>query len=140
MRTILSAVIVLLALAVGALHLALDFVLFKGNFAGSQASPPPGAPPLPAWPGIAPLPQLFLANFVGYLVLAIIFLAVMRRRAAVRTVVNALLILMTVATLVGWNNIHRPNPNGLGTWAIALELALIAALIVHAITLTRKRG
>ena len=89
MTKTLSALVALLALAVGALHFALDFVLFRGNFFGLPAppagaprpSPPPGPPPGFIATLIGPrLPQLFLANFILYVLLAIAFLAVSRAR------------------------------------------------------------
>jgi hypothetical protein len=138
MRSVLAALIALLSVAVGVLHVALVWVLFRGNFAGPQGGPPPGAPRLPVWPGILPLPQLFLANFIVYLVLAIAFLAATRARPAIRLAVDLLLLLTTVATLVGWNNIRRPNPRGLGTWAVAMEAALVVLLVVHGLMIRRR--
>ncbi|MFI5268212.1 MAG: hypothetical protein ACHQ7M_12630 [Chloroflexota bacterium] len=142
MRVMLSGLVVLLALAIGILHFALDFVLFRGRFISS--GPPPGAPvPGPAPGGLASLigprlPQLFVANLVLFVVLAVAFLAVSRARPSVRTAIDFLLVLAAVATLVGWNGIGRPNPRGLGRWAVTLEFALIAAALVHALIVSRR--
>src|SRR5262249_27433596 len=74
----LPIVITVLALADALLHLMLDVVLFRGNFWG-PLGPPPGAPaggpPPGAGPPPLPLPlnQLFVLNFVGYLVLIVAF-------------------------------------------------------------------
>jgi hypothetical protein len=138
MRTAVSALVALLALAVGALHFALDFVLFRGNFSGLP-QPPPGPPPGFIATLIGPrLPQLFLANFIVFVVLVIAFVAASRARTAVRAAVDVLILLATVATLVGWNGIRRPNPMGLGSWAVALEIALIVFALVHLATLRSK--
>src|SRR5512133_567043 len=77
-RWILPAIITVLALADGLVHLSLDFVLFRGNFFGpGRSGPPPGrlAPPPGGGPPQLPLPlnELFLLNFVGYVVLALLF-------------------------------------------------------------------
>jgi len=50
----LPAIIAVLALADGVVHLSLDFVLFRGNFFGSGA--PPGPPPGGAPRGSGPPP------------------------------------------------------------------------------------
>jgi hypothetical protein len=140
-RAVLGGLIVLLALGIGALHFALDFVLFRGNILGGRSGgPPPGAPRLPAWPNILPLNQLFLLNLVLFVVLAIVFLLVFRRGGVPGGVVDLLLIAATVATLVGWNNIRRPNPQGLGTWAVSMELALIVFALIHMLTLRTRRA
>jgi hypothetical protein len=140
MRALLSTLIVLLAVAIGALHFWLIFVLFRGNILGPFPRPPQGAPGLPAWPGILPLPQLFVLNLVMYLVLAAIFLLALRGGIFVQALADLLLILGTLATLWGWNNIRRPNPQGLGTWAVSFELALIALLAIHLVTLRPTRA
>ncbi len=61
---LLRIVIVVLALLDGVLHLWLNQALFRGNFFGPQQFPSPF--PLQ-------LNQLFTLNFVGYVVLAIVF-------------------------------------------------------------------
>jgi hypothetical protein len=60
----LRLLIVLLAVADGILHLALNYVLFQGNLMG----PVPFPSPLPL-----PLNELFTLNLVGYLALALAF-------------------------------------------------------------------
>src|SRR5919199_296315 len=71
---LLPAIIAILALADGILHLGLDFVIFRGNLFGPlgppPGAPPPGANPPPALP--LPLNQLFALNLVGYAVLALL--------------------------------------------------------------------
>jgi hypothetical protein len=143
MRVALAALVTLLALAVGILHFALDFVLFGGKFVST--GPPPGAPPRPGPPpgGVAGivgphLPELFVANLVVFVVLATAFVLVSRTRPPVRLAIDGLLMLATVATLVGWNGIGKPNPRGLGRWAVTLEFALIAACLVHALIVSRR--
>jgi len=142
MRTILSGIIVLLALGIGILHFALDFVLFRGNILGSFGPPPggapSGAPAMPAWPGVIPLNRLFLASLVLFLLLAILFLAFSRGPAVLRGGIDVLLIAAGAATLIGWNNIRRPNPMGLATWAVAMEIAIVVFAAVHMLTLQRR--
>src|SRR5579875_2322038 len=83
---ILGVIISLLALADGALHFALDFVLFHGRLWGSfrPSGPPPGGPgrPPPVHAGPPPGPhfslplplnELFVLNAIGYIVLVIAF-------------------------------------------------------------------
>src|SRR5581483_5167975 len=85
---ILGAIISLLALADGALHFALDYVMFHGRLWGSlhPSGPPPGGAGGPAFPAghagpppgphfSLPLPnnELFVLNALGYVVLVIVF-------------------------------------------------------------------
>src|SRR5512136_283189 len=74
---ILRIVIVILALADGVLHLLLDFVLFGGRNgppAGQRPTPPPGGPqPGPRLALPLPLNVLFLLNFIGEVVLVLLF-------------------------------------------------------------------
>ena len=145
----MAAIIVLLSLAIGILHFALDFVLFRGRIF-STPGPPPGAPPPAAAnarpPGGGPpglpfgvqLPQAFLINLILFIVLAIVFLAVMRARPLLRGIVDVILLLASAGTLWGWNLFRRPNPQGLGTWAVTMEIALIIFALAHVLTLTRR--
>lgn len=145
MKQALLAAVVVLALVTGVLHLSLEFVLFHGlaaalpgGSAGAPPGPPAGAPPPPGGPSFPfglQLPQLFLGNFLVYLVLAILVVAVSRVRAEVRALIDVLIVVMTVLTLAGWNSIGRPDPNNLGTVALVVEAALIVCAIVHALTL-----
>ncbi len=145
MAALLSAVVAALALAAGTLHLVLRAVLFGGpppsaRPRGSSAAPP-GPPPggaIPRLPGGIGLEQAFVLNFIAYLVLVALFLVTLRARPIVRAIVDLLVIAVTLATLAGWNSFHQPNPRGLGTVALILELALIAAALAHLLTLWRR--
>ena len=119
----LRSVIILLAIADGLLHLALNVVLFDGNFFGplSFASPFP-----------LPFNQLFVLNFVGYVVLAVAFWYAPRGLGRRRWLVDLVLLVYTGLSILGWLQIGRPNPQGLGFASKALEVALIVALAVHA--------
>ena len=146
MKAALTALLVLLALAVGILHFALDFVLFRGNILG-RLGPPPGAPPPPNGGGGGPsfpfglqLNQVFFANLVVFVVLAILLLAVIRAQPILPAIVDVLLIAATLYTLYGWNNLRRPNPQGLGHIAVGLEIALIVVAVVHIIVVLSRRG
>lgn len=135
---ILHPLIAVLALADGVLHLALDFILFRGNLFGSpfpagprpgtapgRSGPPPGARPL-ALP--LPLNELFLLNFVGEVVLVLLFLFVRDRLGAKRWWVNVVMIGYAAVTFVAWWLFGRPNPMGLGYLSKGIEIVLIVAL------------
>src|SRR5262249_54797486 len=109
-------------------HLALNFVLFQGNLFG----------PLP-FPSPFPLPfnQLFTLNFLGYLVLAAVFWYAPARLGRGAWAVDILLAIYAVLSIIGWLQIGRPNPLGLGVISKVLEVVLIGALVVHP---QRSRG
>jgi hypothetical protein len=136
---LLTGLIVLLALADGVLHFALDFILFRGNVFGSLG-PPPGAPPSGGGPPPFPLPlnQLFALNVIGYVVLVLIFWFGAPRLGRRRWVVDVLLILYVVVIFLGWLRVGGPNPMGLGYLSKAMELVLVIALLAHIWTLTRS--
>jgi hypothetical protein len=151
-KVFLSAIVALLALAVGILHFALDFVLFRGNIfgrlgpapgaprpSGAPSGPPAGAPRPPSFPFGLQLPQVFLANLILFVVLVIAFLLVLRGRPSLASIVDLLLVLAALATLYGWNSFNRPNPQGLGIWAVGLEIALIVFALAHAVVMGRGR-
>ena len=140
-RGALRAIIPVLALADGALHLLLDFVLFHGNFFGS---PFPAAPRLGAAPGRVgpprggprfspplPLNELFLLNFVGAVVLVLLFLYSSRWPAARRWIVDVLMIGYEAITFFAWLLFGRPNPMGLGYLSKGIEIVLVIALVAH---------
>jgi len=138
MRTVLTTILVLLAVAIGVLHFALDFVLFRGNIFVKLPRPPGGGGG-PGLPLGLDLPQLFLANLILFVILALLVIAAARAKAGVRIGIDLLLIVAALVTLYGWNNFRRPNPHGLGVWAVSMELALIVFAILHAVTLRRAR-
>lgn len=125
----LRTLIIILAIADGLLHVALNVVVFRGNFFG----------PLP-FPSAFPLPlnQLFVLNLVGYVILAVAFWAAPRVLGARQWLVDAALVVFTALSIVGWLQINRPNPQGLGYLSKALELALIVALVIHTWRTTRS--
>ena len=108
-----------------------------GSTRGSR--PPGGFPRGGGSPLLAHLPQLFVLNFLGFTALAAGFLVVRRAIVTHRLIVDVLLWLMALATLIGWFSAGRPNPRHLGTVAVLLELALIAAVIIHASILLRSQ-
>jgi len=119
---VLRSAIVILAIVDGLLHLALNVVLFRGNFFGALPFPSP-----------FPLPfnVLFSLNFVGYVVLAVAFWYAPRFLGRRRWLVDLVLLVYTVLSILGWLQIGRPNPQGLGLASKAVEVALIVALVVH---------
>jgi hypothetical protein len=108
---------------------------------GTSAAGPGGAgapPGPPSMPFPLPLNELFLLNFLGFVVLVLWFWFGPRRWAWLarrRWLIDLVLLLYTAASVVGWFAVGRPNPMGLGYLSKALELALILALVVHARTL-----
>jgi hypothetical protein len=170
MAWLLPGLITVLALATGALHLLLNFVLFRGQLWGSPsfAAPPGDGPrgtaPAGATPGRAgppagaapdsagaparvtssllglPLNELFTLNLLGYLALLVLFWLAPRWLGRRRWLVDVALILYTAATIAGWLYLGRPNPRGLGYPATGLEVALLAALVAHLWALLGRRG
>ena len=137
---ILPAIITVLALVDGVVHLSLDFVLFRGNFFGSGAppGPPPGGaprgsgPPPGGGPNLPlPLNELFLLNFIGYVVLVLVFWFAPRWLGGMRWLVNVVMIVYAAVVFVAWLTIGRPNPMGLGYLSKGIEIALIIALVAH---------
>jgi hypothetical protein len=146
---ILRAIIAVLALADGVLHFSLDLVLFRGNFFGTRApaGPPPGAapgrvvPPPGARPNpfILPLNELFLLNFVGAVVLVVLFWFSRRWLGSRRWWVNIVMILYAAAAFVAWLIIGRPNPMGLGYLSKSIEIILMLALVADTLSILRPR-
>jgi hypothetical protein len=137
----LPAIITILALADGALHFSLDFILFRGPPPGAgnqpRPQPPPGGGPLIRPP--LPLNELFLINAAGYLLLVLLFWLGPRLFGIQRRVVGALLALWACGTFLGWLDIGRPNPMGLGLISKAIEVILVAAVILYASTRAEER-
>jgi len=136
---VLPVLITVLAACDAVLHLALDAVLFRGNFfgrlgppPGAPAGPPPGGPrPAPLVPIPLPLNQMFVLNFVGYLVLIGLFWFVARRFGNGRWWVDVLFVVFVLATFLGWVEVGGPNPQGLGYLSKGIELVLMVALLSH---------
>jgi hypothetical protein len=148
-RWILPAVVTLLALADGALHLSLDFVLFRGNLFGAGRSglppgPPPGRPALPPGGGPPQLPlplnELFLLNFVGYVVLALLFWFAPRWLGERRWLLDLVMVVYAVSTFFAWWEFGRPNPMGLGYISKGIEFVLIVSLVAHIWGVRRGQG
>ncbi len=116
-RYLLSAIVLLLALIDGAIHLGLDVVVFHSHFLQNTLS------------------ELFLLNFVGYLALLAVFLRSTHASVAWRRAVDVVMIGYAAVTFVAWISRGEPNPHGLGYVAKAVEALLVVALIVHASTL-----
>ncbi len=137
---ILRVGIAILALADGTIHLLLDFVLFRGRFFGSPfpAGPRPGAlpgrvapPPGPRInPFILPLNELFLLNFIGAVILVLLFWFSRRLLGTRRWIIDLALIAYEAATFIGWWMFGRPNPMGLGYLSKGIEIVLVIALLV----------
>lgn len=113
--SVLAALIVILAVADGLIHLALDVFVFQFNFSRG------------------PLPILFLLNCLGYLTLAGVFLATRNGPIARRRWLDVVLIVFALATLVGWFVVTggRGNPFNLGYTSKVVEVVLIVLALLH---------
>jgi hypothetical protein len=144
---ILPALITVLALFDGGLHLALDSILFRGNFFGSLGPPPGAAPPAsgaprppgPPVPLPLPLNQMFVLNFVGYLVLIALFWFVIRRFGSGTWWMDALFIVYVAMACLAWLDQGRPNPRNLGYLSKSVEVALLLLLLTHMWLLLKPR-
>jgi hypothetical protein len=143
---ILTVVVSVLALVDGVLHLALDAILFRGNFFG-RLGPPPGAPPPPSGappgppvPFPLPLNQMFVLNLVGYLILIGLLWLAFRRFAAWRMWVDVLFIIYVVGVFLAWVDFGAPNPQGLGYLSKGIEFLTLLALLAHLWQMSRTRA
>jgi hypothetical protein len=107
----LRAGIVTLAWSDGVLHLALDFVLFKGRLFHSTLS------------------ELFLLNFIGFVLLGAMVLVGPRWLGGKHWLVDIVLIGYSAGTVLAWLNSGSPNPLGLGYTSKAMEVMLVVALL-----------
>lgn len=110
---LLSAAIAILALADGAIHLSLDFILFHGRLFAD------------------PFAIAFVLNFLSYVVLTVAFLFIPRSALGWRRAIDLAMIAVAATAFVVWFLVGRPNPNGLGYLSKAIEVVLIVALITH---------
>ncbi len=120
--------------------------LFRGNLFGSPSGPPPGAPPRvgpppPARgnPFILPLNELFLLNFIGSVVLVLLFWFSRRLLGERRWLVDVVLILYEAAAFTAWMVIGRPNPMGLGYLSKGIEIVLVIVLLTDIWSVLRAR-
>ena len=118
---ILVIAVVVLALADGVLHLALDIVLFRSRFFLNDLS------------------VLFLLNFVGYLVLAVAFMFRQRLLGRYAWLLNLALAAVAMVSIVLWLQRGGPNPMGLGYLSKVLEVWLLVAVVAEAWVAQRTR-
>ncbi len=131
---LLTIIVALFALGDGVLHLLLDSILFgarSGPPAGARPVVPPSGPPPGARPlqFLLPLNQLFILNFIGEVVLVLLFLFGRRWLGKRRWLVNVVMIIYAAATFGAWLAFGRPNPMGLGLLSKGMETILIVALV-----------
>jgi hypothetical protein len=126
---------------------------------GWSASPPPasaggqspvGAPPLPAGGHSTmmalplPLPELFLLNFVGYIVLAAVyFLPILFQFQPLlryQRVIRWLLIIYTAVTVILWFVITQGHYNPFAYADKPIEVALIILLLIDDWKASRPRA
>jgi hypothetical protein len=75
---------------------------------------------------------LFLLNFLGYVVLVLVFWLAPRWLGTWRWVVDVALMGYATLGIVAWLEMGRPNPLGLGYLSKGLEIGLILAVAAHA--------
>jgi hypothetical protein len=142
-NVMVRAVIAILALADGIIHLSLDFILFRGNLIGPLL-PPPGAPartgPPRVNPLILPLNQLFVLNLIGAVVLVVLFWFSDRWLGSRRWLMNVALMIYEAAALFAWLDIGRPNPMGLGYLSKGIEIVAIITLVAYTWGIFRQRA
>ncbi len=116
-RAVLSIVIPILALVDGLVHLSLDLTLFHANFTLSTLS------------------ELFLLNFLGYLVLIAAFLLSVNASTGRRTLVDVVMIAFAVVTFLAWLSKGGPNPMDFAFISKPAEFLLVVALVAHVLEL-----
>ncbi|HEU0169289.1 MAG TPA: hypothetical protein VFS62_16040 [Chloroflexota bacterium] len=115
----LTAAMVALAVAIGAVHFSLDYVLYRGYFFFSTLS------------------RLFVLNAVVFILLAGLVIIGLKAPLLWRVLLDVALFFCAADTILGWFYLRRANPRGLGHIAVALEAALIVAVIAHVLLLER---
>lgn len=127
---------------------------------GGAGGPPPGAPP--GGGGVSflffqfsrggfaaniggsrftlSLSQLFLLNFIGEVVLVLVFLFSRRLLGERRWLVDVAMIVYAAATFVAWLIVGAPNPMNLGYLSKGVEIVLIIALLADLWTIFRQRS
>jgi|SoiMethySBSTD1v2_1073268.scaffolds.fasta_scaffold3981000_1 hypothetical protein len=113
---VLVPVIVILALADGILHLALD-IIFSVRFSSRFLT--------------STLGILFLLNFVGYVALAAAFVFGRRRLGSRAWILDLLLLVYAAGSIGVWVWFGMPNPMGTGYPSKVLEALLIVAVSAH---------
>ena len=116
-RSVLAIIIPILALVDGLVHLTLDLTVFHGNFTQNTLS------------------ELFLLNFLGYVVLIVAFFLISRLSASWRSALDVLMIVYAAVTFFEWVSRGGPNPMGLAYVAKPAEILLVVALVAHVLEL-----
>ncbi|HEX6513000.1 MAG TPA: hypothetical protein VF157_11905 [Chloroflexota bacterium] len=144
-RAALAVLVTLLALIAGAIHLVRTLMSLGPPPGPPRSGPPPGGRPPGGGPSGIPaligphLAQAFALNFVAFVVLAILFVALSRGPRGVRGLIDVLLILLSAGTLYAWYAYGHINPRGLGMLSLVVELGLIVLAAVHLATLRSHR-
>ena len=134
---VVPAVTATLAMAAGAIHLAHNYLPLQ---APSGAGNPPGGAAMQAGGGVSGLmslvmphlSQVMVLNFVGFVGLAVVLIAIARLRSQLRGLVDVVLALLRVAPLYAGSAMGRANPYGTGTMALVVELALVVIALADA--------
>src|SRR5579884_1161764 len=142
-RTVVPAASAVLAITAGAIHLAHNYLPMQAP-AGASSGPPPAAPAAAGGASafmslVMPhLSEIMVLNFVAFVGLALVLVAI-ARRPRLRVLVDVLLAGLSLATLYAWNAMGRANPDGTGSLALVVELALIAITLADAARVAASR-
>ncbi len=137
---IFAIAISILTLADGVLHLSLDWVLFRGNLFGNPfagRTPAAGGGVRGLIQSIMPLNEAFVLNFVGAVILVVLFWATRRWLGERRWLMNVVIMVYAAATFGAWLSFGRPNPQGLGYLSKTVEVVNIIVLFVYSWLIVR---
>jgi hypothetical protein len=151
---LLPAGLALLTIGDGILHLRLNYLLNGGTLWGKISmkgsarppGPPPGGPPAgmrplggrpPSNPFPLPLNEMFTLNFIAALVLTTALLVAIVWLPRWLALVDVALMAFSAASIYGWWEMGKPNPQGLGHLSKLLELAIIALAAVQVVIASR---
>jgi hypothetical protein len=128
--------VAIIALIVITAVVHLDKAITLSSAMAHHPAPPPGSRPGGA-PGRAPLPLplplpvLFFLNFLGYIVLGAALYAPLPLLRRYQRLIRWLLIAYTAVTILAYFAIVGEAPNALGGFDKAIEIALIALLLIE---------
>src|SRR5579883_777932 len=118
-RSVLSSIIVVLALVDGLIHLYLAISFFHLQIVARNQ-----------------LSYLFPLDFIGLVVLVALFLYSARSSLGLHRLVCAALIVYPIAEIAVWLSRNHPNPMGfLGDGTKAIEVVLLVLVIAHLLSL-----
>ena len=151
---LLPAALALITVGDGILHLRLNYLLNGGMLwgklsfhgGGRPAGPPPGGPPPgahgatghpPTNPLPLPLNEMFTLNFLAAVGLAEALIVAINWLPRWVALVDLALIAFAAASIYGWWQMGKPNPQGLGHISKVLEIVIIVLALVEGVLAAR---